>query len=437
MTITQTFSDYRLTGRRSTIKYAGSSATSVTNSYSVTNFGGSRTGGKVPDYREKIRNNQQAGSTFVSDRYKVLSMTPGAFSASTYNREKPKDLYASSTFSGYYLPPAGIAHLVGPTLSKARAIALSKAYRIIAERQQHMNSMAVLAELGQVMKQFGRPFEAMVGLVERRMAFLETERRALKNKWPPAKFKVKYLDVISSTYLEFVFGLLPLISDTRDAAEALARWKNEADLPVRPDTIRARGSDSQVQVNYQSGGVTGEYQSTCSHVEKIVTESRSQFVVKLKPSVVADFGSNERLIELLGFKPENFAPSLWEAVPWSWLVDYFLNVQSILEAGATSTAAVAWIVESATQRTTVDRTAFVDVHLSQIAAKAQNLTYVLTAGGSAGNSKISRTNVTRTLPSTLGIPPLTLSIPGSAKRYTNMLAVLLQKRPRNPTSWLS
>jgi hypothetical protein len=170
---------------------------------------------------------------------------------------------------------------------------------------------------------------------------------------------------------------------------------------------------------------------------KTVTEARAQYVVGLSGDVRADFGSNDRLLELLGLEPRNIPLAIWEAVPWSWLVDYGTNVQQILAAGATITSRVKWIVLTEVTQT---------VQSSETSAvpSYDPGTYLLTSFRSDvppkaedRGVKMIRTTLSRTLPTTLGVPPLYFKSPmGDLKKMANLLAIAVT-RSRDRTTWLS
>jgi hypothetical protein len=46
--------------------------------------------------------------------------------------------------------------------------------------------------------------------------------------------------------------------------------------------------------------------------------------------------------KLFGFSPDNFAPTIWELIPYSFLIDYFSNVGDIIEGWSQLGTRLAW-----------------------------------------------------------------------------------------------
>jgi hypothetical protein len=248
--------------------------------------------------------------------------------------------------------------------------------------------------------------------------------------------RAKWARIVASTWLEYAFGLAPLISDTRKVAEAYAHFNNDAEISrlTHRSKVVARGEDLAVS----QGVNTTQFLSSQIWIRRNSVDSarsRVQYVVGLSAPPAADFGSNDRLLQLLGVNQANLLPAAWEAIPWSWLVDYFSNVGSILDAAATSTASVSWVCRTNTVQLTREIMESID--------EAVTRDYVFNHGGRTNVSfsgtpasiSIIRTVLDR-FESSLGIPPLYLEIPSSWGQYANMVSVLLARREKTSALWL-
>lgn len=293
-----------------------------------------------------------------------------------------------------------------------------------------------MAEFGDVLHQFGHPFQSIIDLTNRRLNMLELQARGLRGS--VVFRKIKFAEIVASTWLEYAFGLAPLISDTKKAAEALARFHLEVDEDLhRRSKVIARGQSSKATFTQQVGSVNSTWLIGTNNT-KTVTEQRVQYVCGLGASVTAAFGSNERLLELLGFRPQDLLPAAWEVVPWSWLVDYFTNVGDILKAGATSTGQITWISKAVTQVTTRESVMPIDWERTKTAAFNAGWTKLnATTGTHLGTSRTIRTTVNRTVGEKLGVPPLVFSLPTGYGQLANMAAVLISKRPSSSALWLT
>lgn len=441
MSYSKTYNDWEVMGRELTVR----NGVTIYSAFYNPKATGTRTGEKVQDFKQKIRDGVSASSPYYLDRSKLVEFGEGEIQYSSRSHTKNfqgQHQYYDVAWRGAvsYMRPVKPSH-ISIADSGVDAIALAKIYKKIREEQQHMNSPAILAEFEDVVRQFGKPFDAIVDLTNRRLNRLELERRGLKGT---TQFrKVKWAQVVASSWLEYSFGLAPLIDDTAKAAEALSRWQSETlglNKPRAKVASRAKETAVQTLPSYAYSGTSTKLKFLCTFQRH--TECRVQYVVGLDTSPIAENGSQDRLKQLLGFTPSNWIPAIWEVVPWSWLVDYFTNVQQILEAASTNVTGVKWISKTVVHKTTDLRVSRLDAGLS---AKAFGVSFndILLSMDTEGKrvhggySKVVRTTMNRTVPATLGVPPLALEIPVNWKQHANLAAVLLSRRPSSSALWLT
>lgn len=402
---------------------------------------GSRSGQSVPGFREIIRAGGNASSPYTLENSKLLYQESG--NASAFGRGpipvNPGGArgYLSEQFTGFVpYESTDITHL-SVTAGKAEAIALTQIYRKIESEQSHLAGASTLAEGVDVLRQFGKPFNALVDLTNRRLNRLALESRGLKGTI--AFRRVKWAQIVASTYLEYAFGLAPLIEDTRKTAEAYARWQLEAEKGLSQLRSKAVGRGESETA---SSTVTNMRAGSSNTLEfavhtRTVTKEKVQYVCGLKATPIADLGSNDRLIQLLGFEPRKWVPAIWEVVPWSFLIDYCTNVQNILEAASANVSGVTWISRTVTKQTTREveatfKKAFAYQQLSGYnAAWDQNVT-----GTHGGRYKRVRTTMARTVPAALGVPPLVVDFNLNTKQLTNIFALLVSRKPSSSAMWL-
>ena len=263
------------------------------------------------------------------------------------------------------------------------------------------------------------------------MIRLENEYNRVRRLSRPRRLKRReFEDIVSSTYLEFVFGLKPLISDTRDIAEALARYQDErSGNNITKERARGKGKEEKSLVTYSNNQLPGftNWKLQYSENSRTRTEYGVEYVCGLKATRTVADAPLARLRELLGFTPENFVPALWEVLPFSWLADYFVNVGDIIEAGCTSTSNVTWISKSVKTQTTREIKRPVDVNGTRTYLGTYGYSLV-SASGDFGSNTTQRTTLLRTVPAAIPIPPLVVSYPESISKLANMAAVFLQRK---------
>lgn len=397
------------------------------------NLPGSRVCQSVPGYREIIRNGGNATGPYSLTASKVERYKEGSWSVSTTGivpsvPETTNTHRVTGIASNLSVP---VANNTLP--SKAEAIALASAYRKIRQETERLNTLASAAEFTDVVRQFGAPFAALVDLSNKRLNRLELERRGLKGSI--VFKKAKWARIVASTWLEYAFGLAPLISDTRKVAEAYARFQNDEELSklLLRSKIVARGSDDLSIPSYNSSLMFSSWVGV-RRTTVDTQSSRCQYVVGLNAPLTPDFGSNERLMQLLGIRAENLIPAAWEALPWSWLLDYFTNIGSILEAASTSTANVSWVSKTTTVRLSrkIVESLDYEVTKSRVAALSRKITGTY---NQTGETEIVSTTLTRQS-AQLGVPPLSFELPTQAGQLANMAAVLLARREKTSALWL-
>jgi len=401
-----------------------------------------KTGSKVDGWRKKIRDGANATSGYSRSGSFLVSSEPGE-AVFTGSFKHQTSVYPAAYSEGYlptketvkgFASPMVIPGHLAVSSDKANAAALTETYKKVLKAQRQLNGSAVVAEFAETLHMFGRPFKSVVDLTHRHLNRLTKERRRLKG--PTARKKEDWADIVSSTYLEYAFGLAPLINDTKAVAEALARWNLEGQEEILAPKKKAvgRGSDKSSSSTIRAFGfdVPSRYLAFLE-VKKKTTEARAQYVVGLSATLQADFQSNERLIQLLGFSPSDWLPGLYEGVPWSWLLDYFTNVGDVLEAACTSTADVKWISKTLSTRTEEETS--INCDTSKLKVYASQGCLGPTYRGHGGRFKIVTQSMVRTSEPSLGIPPLVLEFPSRATQFINMAAVLIQRKKAITSLW--
>lgn len=401
-----------------------------------------KSGTRVDGWRKKIADGANASSAYSRSGTFLVSSEPGKVEF-TGSVKVQTSVYPAAYSEGYvptretmkgFASPMVVPSHLAVSSDKANAAALTETYNKVLAAQRQLNGSAVVAEFAETLYMFGHPFKAIVDLSHRHFNRLTKERRRLKGTIP--RQKEDWADIVSSTYLEYAFGLAPLINDAKGFAEALARWNFEGSEEILAPKKKAvgRGSDKSSSSTTSLFGfdVPSRYLGFIE-VKKKTTEAQAQYVVGLSATLQADFQSNERLIQLLGFSPSDWLPGLYEGVPWSWLLDYFTNAGDVLQAACTSTADVKWISKTLKTRTEEETSYNPNASLLKVFASqgVLNPNY----RGHGGRFKIVNQSLSRTVPPNLGIPPLIFEFPNRATQFLNMAAVLMQRKKAITSLW--
>lgn len=376
-----------------------------------------RTGYSNPKYKSIIKNHGDATTTMSGDMVRRLGYSEYQGSAGYFTA--PGDgsqwfKYAeniSGTNGAYNSIPYPVA---GTSISKADSLAIIKVLENVRQQRTQFEGLTALGELRETIHGLKHPFQGARTLID---SYFKTLNKAKPKKASGTiggrvRAVNKFLTTASDTWLEVSFGLKPLISDAKGFAEALARKDHDS----RRSVVYGQGEDSAA-LEVSDYAPTGNYMAVYS-TGLTTTKQTVRYKAYLDYTRSADFGSAQRILELNGITAEQFLPTLWELVPWSFLVDYFTNIGDVIAAGCTSQSDIKFVVR--TDRLYTER-------VYQHACGRQKF-YVpssddWTNPGTVGSSIVSRTSVSRYSTGALPLPSVILSLPGKTNQWINMAAL--------------
>lgn len=404
----------------------------VENVGGIVSYNGLRTCQDVPGFKQKIRRGVSATGPYSADRYRIEVDQAGFgrhglvylawVQGPSPDPGRWVERFRTESWD-YHLvakPPA-VNHM-STSGSTAASRALTRILGKIRSEDSKASGLVSLGELRETVSMLRSPYKAARELISKHLSRCERvfdsnlKGRPLKSypRGLAGQIRREITDAVAKSWLETMFGLLPLISDVESIAEAVATF-----LKDEPKTsLRARSWDT-----FEDSGVYGANslaQLSTIGTWKRVTEHRVQYSVGLAPPRAA-LGSAERLTDLLGFRVAEFAPTLYELVPWSFLVDYFFNIGTLIEAVSTDTSRVQWISRTETTKTTYSVTGMVEQRLS---AGYQSRFFF----SRPQLYVVSRTTVSRTNPSTLGWPALQYKNPFDDFTKSGNILALFQQR---------
>jgi hypothetical protein len=300
--------------------------------------------------------------------------------------------------------------------------------RLTARRRQFMGSVAA-AELGKTLQMVVRPAKSLRGQIAAASRRVPKLMKALKRSGASRQSKAKAL---ADTYLELTFGWQPLLADTRDGALALARLASRDALERQQ--FRAYGSQETplpstfgnfYQVGYDANSIAvwNREWRTKTKAECIIY---GRFQTRLQDSSYAK-STSLRLAELCGFTLADFLPSAWEAMPWSFLVDYFTNVGDVIEAFSNNIGEIGWAAEVHIQESQEDFIAILD----EAATKQVNGATFYAVSGQNTHAKSRRRTVERSPGAGDLTQYLRFSLPGGLQ-WLNIGALAVGARPPKP-----
>lgn len=408
----------------------------------------SRTGANMPKYRVNIASGESAVNAMNGSKYerrwreiKTLSV----FVVPTSGVMKGKLVELSDSlpiFGGTYLNT--YPSTSGASLTEANNRASAAIFSKIRNEMYQISGPTFLGELRESLLMIRRPaaslqkslgsymlkVEKNLKAIGRRPPSTRAVRDAFGNWQPLGKNMSRDAEVkkmLADTWLEYSFGWSPLVSDIKNGAIALARFGTD----IRRSRCSAIGVHELVTLDLNE--VKGS--SPCGlYFKYSVRESsliRVSYKVGLSASMNVPSNTPDRLIELCGFSWQNFIPTVWELMPWSFLVDYFANVNSVLEAYTTDVSSVKWA--SRTVYTGSLRKLTLQLDGAACLTNLAGLSPVLgRQDGGKFESEVS--TVSRT--SGLVYPTLTFKLPDTPRQVGNMAALFLAQGRMRTNSFL-
>lgn len=178
-----------------------------------------------------------------------------------------------------------------------------------------------VAELGESINMVLHPVKS---IYSRTWDYVGTMKR-LKRVY--RRSPLNYAKAIADAWLAYVFGIKPFVDDANDACLALSRLGEGGRADVYHNL---RGSSrTEAIVSRSTGQVTPIGWAGNSYVSD-VTVKKSLKVRYVGGLRVGSEDLHFQMVEF-GIGALDFAPAVWEAIPFSFVVDYFLNVQEMID----------------------------------------------------------------------------------------------------------
>lgn len=279
---------------------------------------------------------------------------------------------------------------------------------------QTFNGMTAFGQILEVAHGIRHPLNGLVSKLQdyQRIAAALSRARGLRGKVRIVRKQLHQL--LGDLWLELSFGWQPLVMDIEEGAQALA------DLTVfEPGVLRVKGRGKEKK--YSVTNLSGLYPIGGSGINaplsgtKTVEESYSIVYaggVKCPGSLSGEGFAKDRL----GFGMSNFVPTVWELTPYSFLLDYFLNVSEMITAYTVPAPALAFATRTVT--------------LNKKVTYEGNITAPLNykGGGSAGSLVIEGKSMNRTVLSQYPAVNWEVRSPDfDSKRWLHILALLAPK----------
>jgi len=220
-------------------------------------------------------------------------------------------------FSQWLAPSAIPSGLLPVSATDKNNLAVEIYTRCLANRQKgQANFIETLAELDKAWGMVGSPLENARKFVDN---FRANGRRKRGYKKVAANSR-DLIRFVSSEYLRFRYGIMPIISDCRAAMKALERGYEK-----KPIIHKARASGSLDATSFTTSFLVNGANSV-----RINYQLTSRNHITCRATFLDSYRAHP--LQQLGFTLQNVLSVWWELTRYSFVVDWFTNVGDVIYA---------------------------------------------------------------------------------------------------------
>lgn len=374
-------------------------------------------GGPVPNWRRKIKEGRSATSSlsgFETVRNRVpVNLTmhlKGPKSSPTTSKDYYMYTYADD--GGAFTPsdPSLLVSLDADTIAREQFI---KKYRQLRTTFQ---GGTFLGELHDVVRMIRHPAQRLRTEIDLQRAVARNARSRFRS--PRAAIKA-----VKDSWLEFAFGVRPLVNDVQDALKLADALPERYRQPISAHGS-VKGSSSSVSSTPAPGGITWPYYRT-------TVIRHSDVSVRYKGAVD---GTNHMpsFWEQFGTSWSNVFPTAYELIPYSFLIDYFSNLGTVIEGISNGRVALSWGCRTVRTVCDLDLAIEPDNAFMKTALGSDYEWHAsVNGGGKAGHRKtVTRNDI---ISVQLGLADFRFQVPaGASTKWLNIAALISMKQSDKP-----
>lgn len=297
-------------------------------------------------HREQIKNHQNATTHNNRDRFIVRGHTSGMseFQLDRLPGGTVTPIQIKRRVSGDFLDSGDITpiNLYNDAAMKSRVAnkALVGFLSKCRQAQTALQGGVFVGEIRETLTMIVKPGKAIRKLLNEYSRDIRRRTRKFRKAGRLDPSHIRDANkVISDTWLEYSFGLAPLFADVDGGARALA------ELVTHPaDYQRVTYKTDEFQPNSQLG--TAIYSKNVDNSGtnyRVHKRGKEGYRCAITGEVRCRVDNpTEMAKRLLGFRPSDFLPTVWELIPYSFLVDYFTNIGDVISAWTFPQEDISW-----------------------------------------------------------------------------------------------
>jgi len=280
--------------------------------------------GSVADWKKRIADVTSATTTLTGTQHKIVLVPDGMTHAKRYFGS-PSNIVEQETYGCYAFVGQGLNGPSGFVINSVQAEALMEMVQKVRQANTSLQGQIVAGEMAESLRLVN---SAGKNLRHGMRDYLNDITRIARRSNPRHLMRT-----IGHRWLEYSFGWKPLLKDIDDGISAVQRLRGKREPRV---LVRASKRSSQMnETTYDSYSLAG-------YDFSIKTMRRYTYGYKIYGCVKIASG-NLAIAHEFGLKLDEFLPTIWELIPYSFLADYFVNLGAIIDAYALNTSSIRWM----------------------------------------------------------------------------------------------
>lgn len=195
-------------------------------------------------------------------------------------------------------------------------------------------------EIRQTIRMIRSPLKKLVSYTRGYHKKVERLARAAKKRVRVHKFRKFYDDEsfisgLTSAYLEWTYGVLPILSDMDGLGKAIGQIKTKRTADIRLQ-VTIPIPEITVYQGLHRVGVSSWNAPVMAHlVDRL--QGSVRIVGAIDTTLLSGSIPSNTGLEALGLSMNQFVPTVWNLIPYSFVSDYVVNIGQVLGAAFTAT----------------------------------------------------------------------------------------------------